>query len=89
LAQIRQVIADIAGVEDAYVLAMPVKSGRENEIFAVVAGRIEADRIMQKTKIALPPYAVPRRIKVVDQIPLSATGKYNRDAIEKIIDSSQ
>jgi len=89
LAQIRQVIVDIPGVKDAYVMAMPVKSGRENEIIAVVAGRIDADRIIQKTIMALPPYAVPRRVKVVDQIPLSATGKYNRDAIEKIVHSSQ
>ena len=89
LAQIRQSILDIAGVEDAYVLTVPVNSGRENEIIAVVAGRVEANRIMRKVKMALPPYAAPRRVKVVDRMPLSAAGKYNREAIDKIISSRQ
>ena len=89
LANIAQVIADIAGVEDAYVFAVPVDSGRENEIIAMVAGRVDADQVIKAAKNSLPPYALPRRVKVVDHIPLSAAGKYNRDAIEKMIISDQ
>jgi acyl-coenzyme A synthetase/AMP-(fatty) acid ligase len=85
LTEVREVIAALADVKDAFVFAMPVKSGRENEIIAVLAGRISGSRVMQVLKSALPPYALPRRIKVVDQIPLSATGKINRDAILKLL----
>jgi len=89
LANIRQVIADIPDVEDVYVFAVPVNSSRENEVIAIVAGLVDVDQVIKVAKKSLPPYALPRRVKVVDQIPLSAAGKYNRDAIEKIMNSNQ
>lgn len=84
LSNIRQVILDIDGVEDAYIFSVPVTSGRENEIIGIVAGKVDPDAISKGIKEALPLYALPRRLKVVDRIPMSATGKYNRPAIEKI-----
>lgn len=87
LAEIRQAILAVAGVKDAYVFSMPVKSGRENEIIAVLAGRITGDRVMREVKSVLPSYALPRRVKVVDQIPLSAAGKIHRDAVMKMLSS--
>jgi acyl-coenzyme A synthetase/AMP-(fatty) acid ligase len=85
LTEVRQAVMALDDVTDAYVFAMPVTSGRENEIIAVLAGRSTSDRVLQALKSVLPPYALPRRIKVVDQIPLSATGKINRDAIMKLV----
>lgn len=87
LTEIRQAILAVAGVKDAYVFSMPVKSGRENEIIAVLTGQIGAERVMRQVKSALPPYALPRRIKVVDKIPVSATGKIHRDAVMKLLSS--
>ena len=85
LTQVRQTITALSGVEDAYVFSTPVKSGRENEIIAVLTGRISVDRLMHELKSILPPYGLPRRVKVVDQLPVSATGKINRDAIMKML----
>jgi acyl-coenzyme A synthetase/AMP-(fatty) acid ligase len=87
LAEVRQAILAVVGVKDAYVFSMPVKSGRENEIIAVLTGWINGGRVMGELKSALPPYALPRSIKVVDQIPRSATGKIKREAIEKLVRS--
>ena len=87
LAGIRQAILTVDGVKDAYVFSMPVKSSRENEIIAVLTGRTGGDRVMRELKCALPPYALPRRIKVVDKIPVSATGKIHRDAVVKMLSS--
>ena len=87
LTQVRQAITALSGVQDAYVFSTPVQSGRENEIIAVLTGRITVDRLMQELKNILPPYGLPRRVKVVDQLPVSATGKINRDAIMKIMSS--
>jgi acyl-coenzyme A synthetase/AMP-(fatty) acid ligase len=85
LSQVRQAILAVSGVRDAYIFSVPVKSGRENEIVAVLVGGIDGDRVMREVKCALPPYALPRRVKVVDQIPYSATGKIDRAAIEEIL----
>ena len=56
---------------------------------AVVQGQVLVSTIVNQLKKRLISYALPRKIKVIDQIPLSATGKYNRKAIEKIVKSSQ
>jgi acyl-coenzyme A synthetase/AMP-(fatty) acid ligase len=81
----RQALLAISGIQDAYVFSMPVESGRENEIIAVVAGRIDTVQVMRELKTALPPYALPRRVKVVDRMPLSATGKIRRDTIIEML----
>lgn len=87
LTAVRQAILALSGVKDAHVFSIPVKSGRENEIIAVLTGRIAGDQVIRELKSVLPPYALPRRIKLVEQIPLSATGKINRDAIMKMLSS--
>jgi acyl-coenzyme A synthetase/AMP-(fatty) acid ligase len=87
LAQTRETLLQVKGVDDAYVFAIKVKSGRENEIVALVEGQVTSDRIHQAVNLHLPAHARPRNIKVIDQIPLSSTGKYNRSAIKKIFDA--
>jgi acyl-coenzyme A synthetase/AMP-(fatty) acid ligase len=84
LAKTRETLMQVKGVEDVYVFAIQVKSGRENEIVALVEGRVTAGRIHQAVNMHLPAYARPRNIKIIEQIPLSSTGKYNRTAIKKI-----
>jgi acyl-coenzyme A synthetase/AMP-(fatty) acid ligase len=87
LTEVRQAITALSGVKDAYVFSLPVTSGRENEIIAVLVGQISADRLMRELRSVLPPYGLPRKVKVVDQLPVSATGKINRDAIMKLLSS--
>lgn len=87
LARTRETLMEVNNVEDVYVFAIQVKSGRENEIVALIEGQVTADQMHQSAKEHLPAYARPRNIKVVKQIPLSSTGKYNRTAIRKIFDT--
>jgi acyl-coenzyme A synthetase/AMP-(fatty) acid ligase len=87
LSEVRQAILSLADIDEVYVTSLPVRSGRGNEIIAVLTGRISGDRMMRELKSILPPYSLPRRVKVVDQIPLSATGKINRDAIMNMLSS--
>lgn len=84
LTSVQQTLKKVSGVRDAYVFAMSVQSGRENEILALVEGQVEEGHLQRSIMARLEPYSRPRRIRIVDQIPLSATGKYNRKAIEKL-----
>lgn len=86
LAGTREVLMQVHGVRDAYVFAIPVQSGRENEIAALVEGRVSEDQIIQATHLHLPSYARPRSVKITRKIPLSPTGKYNREAIKKLFE---
>ena len=87
LAGTREALLQVDGVQDAYVYARPVHSGRENEIVALVEGNAVADQLHQAAQQHLPPHARPRIIKTTRRIPLSPTGKYNRTAIQRIFDA--
>jgi acyl-coenzyme A synthetase/AMP-(fatty) acid ligase len=70
--------------QDALVLSLPVGRGRENQIVAVVEGNLDAAALNRSLLDDLEPYARPRSIKVVAKMPLTAAGKYDRHAIEKL-----
>ncbi|MBR9985090.1 MAG: DUF4445 domain-containing protein, partial [Desulfosarcina sp.] len=84
LEKVRRAIMDIAGVDDALALANPVETGRDQEVIALVVGRVSGDDIRASLENVLAPHEKPRRIRTVDQIPMGATGKIDRRAIEKI-----
>ena len=84
LAMTRETLMAVEGVRDVYVFSLPVQTGRENEIVALVEGQVETDHLFQTASLHLPSYARPRLIKVTQQIPVSSTGKYNREAINRL-----
>ena len=63
---------------------MPDARGKENEICALVQGNIDQDRFRERASKIVEPYAIPRRIRIVDEIPVSSTGKYDRKVMEQI-----
>lgn len=82
LEEIRLLIKNGAGVTDCVVMALPEAGGRENLIGVLIQGdNVDVERIRQNLLDSLEPYALPRRIKTVDQIPMKNNGKYDRLAI--------
>jgi len=73
-------LKELPGIGDALALSLPADRCRENEIVAVVEGDIDAVQIRQALAESVEPYALPRRIVTVDKIPMSAAGKYDRQA---------
>ncbi len=84
LEEIRDKLIKIQGVRDAFVISVPVREGRGNAIAAVVEGDPDKKHLRQSLSDLLEPYAIPRGIKIVDQIPSTASGKYDRKAIEQM-----
>jgi acyl-coenzyme A synthetase/AMP-(fatty) acid ligase len=78
LEMVRETLKKQKGVSDAVVFNLPGEAGRETEIVAVVEGRADIACLRQALQRALEPQALPRRIKVVRQMPMLATGKYDR-----------
>lgn len=79
-----QTIKSHPGVRDALVISLPVGRGRENQVVAVVEGDVDAADLNKTLLDELEPHARPRGIKVVPKMPLTAAGKYDRQAIEKL-----
>lgn len=84
LEKIRQAILDLDGVDDALVMAQPVQTGREQELVALVVGGVSCDQIQRMLDQTLEPHEKPRRMYAVDRIPMAATGKVDRRALETL-----
>ncbi|MDY6969964.1 MAG: hypothetical protein SVR08_15090 [Spirochaetota bacterium] len=82
LGEVQNKIKDINGVKNAYVLSLPVKKGRGNEIAALIAADVDEAYIRRSISQILESYAVPRRIRVVNEIPETSTGKYDYKSIK-------
>ncbi|MCL2426256.1 MAG: amino acid adenylation domain-containing protein [Oscillospiraceae bacterium] len=90
LGEIDAVIREIPYVNDCAVVAFDDSSG-ENVIFAYIVSNIEIDEydvrsILLKT---LPNYMVPAYIIQIDAIPLTRSGKCDKKALPKIVDTSE
>ena len=75
----------LPGVRDAFVVSIPAAGGRQNEIAALIEGEIDIKSVRNSAKDILEPQAMPRKIKIVEKIPVLATGKYDREKILSII----
>ena len=69
----------IEGVRDVVIFSWPIKNGRENEIVAFIESSIQEKTLKKLLTENLEDYALPRKMKVVDRMPLLSTGKYNRN----------
>ncbi|MBN1534026.1 MAG: acyl--CoA ligase [Spirochaetes bacterium] len=85
LGDVQEKMKKIAGVTDAYLVSFRGRSGRESEIHALIEGTVDEAAVRREAAALLEPYAMPRRIRVVDRIPLLSTGKYDRKTIEEML----
>jgi acyl-coenzyme A synthetase/AMP-(fatty) acid ligase len=74
----------IPGISDAYIISLSTNKARENEIGALVVSSIDEQSIRNELSSTLEPYSMPKLIKIVEKMPLTSTGKYDRQAIESM-----
>ena len=87
LEEIAQLIKANEGVTDCVVLALPETGGREHLIGALIQGEdADLEAIQRKLAEALEPYALPRRLKKVGQLPMTQNGKYDLPAIAQLLE---
>ena len=84
LEAVKELIKRMAGVRDAVVISLPVDTGRENQIVAVVEGGLEHAVLHKALASHIEPFARPRSIKIVERMPMTAAGKYDRKEIENL-----
>ena len=87
LDQVRTVLKTMDGVRDALVLTTPVPRGRAFDICALVEGGCTHTDIRQFLAGRLEAAAHPRRIKVVDHMPMTRSGKYDRAAVSALFET--
>ena len=85
LASVQAKIKRIPGVRDAVVVSIPTRKGRQNELVALVATDIDTLQLRSHIAAVSESYAVPKRIVVTKEIPVTSTGKYDRKWIERLL----
>jgi acyl-coenzyme A synthetase/AMP-(fatty) acid ligase len=89
LAAVQSKIKLIPGVRDAVVVSLPTGKGRQNELAALVATHLDVLQLRRQIAAVSESYAVPKRIIVIEEIPVTSTGKYDRTGIERILTKKQ
>ncbi|HQM44263.1 MAG TPA: class I adenylate-forming enzyme family protein [Smithellaceae bacterium] len=84
LLDIQNKIKTLHCVRDVVVMALPTETGRDNIVVALIAGDLSEVELRKMMMEKLDPYAVPRRIKVVQAIKRSATGKIEYRRVEQM-----
>lgn len=80
IVEIEQKLKGLAEIDDAFVFALPVAEGRENEIAALIVSSLENSELRSLLASVLSALEMPRRLKKVERIPVSAAGKRDRQA---------
>ncbi len=82
LGEIEAVLRSCPRVEEAVAFGWPLSAASAESVVAFVSGAVEdPSAVIARAKIALPPYAVPREIFAVAEMPLSTNGKVDRQAL--------
>jgi amino acid adenylation domain-containing protein len=73
----------ISGIEAVAVVAWPMRDGSADGLLAFLAGDLD-DRVAElrtALRARLPPHMVPTALHIVDDLPLTANGKIDRQAL--------
>jgi amino acid adenylation domain-containing protein len=85
LGEVEAVLREQDGVRDAVVLAVPGADG-ETDLEAVCTGRVPVvEDLLTGLRSRLPTFMVPRDVVVLEELPLNANGKIDRDAIASLL----
>lgn len=91
-AEVEEVLAEVAGVAQAAVIAVPHDIwGQQIVAFVTTSldGRcFDEDRLLQHCRRNMPRYMVPGGIELCAQLPLTANGKVDYDALRKAYPSA-
>lgn len=78
----------IPGVRDAAALALEVGGARGQEIWLAVAAELAADDVRRALARWLDPVTLPRRIRVLPELPRAATGKLERARLRALFEGA-
>jgi acyl-coenzyme A synthetase/AMP-(fatty) acid ligase len=89
LNDVQDKIKRVPEIRDAFLFSIRHRKGRGTDIAAVIEADLDESELRQVLSRTLEQYALPRRIRIVDKMPSTSTGKYDREAIMKLFDAEQ
>ena len=84
-AEIEDVIQSVRGVRQATVIGVPDPEYGQ-VLAAFVQGRVDPERVKRTAESRLASFKVPKIVKIIDEVPRTATGKVRRKDLEALLD---
>jgi amino acid adenylation domain-containing protein len=88
LGEIEAAVRSASGLDGIVAIGWPVTEGAADgvEVF-LEADSYDIASLLDRLKRTLPPYMMPRNIRLVSQFPLNSNGKYDRRALQDLLQS--
>jgi amino acid adenylation domain-containing protein len=87
LEEVESVLRDAAGVEVAIAIGWPVNAAGADGIVAFLGTEAaDLDAVRQRLRQRLPPYMVPRELRLHPAFELNANGKVDRKALRRLLE---
>lgn len=84
LGEVEAALRQHPAVEHAVAVGWPLNQLSADAVVAFVSGNsLEESALLERAKEVLPPYAVPQRLFMVENMPLNANGKVDRRALQE------
>ncbi|MBE0703094.1 MAG: hypothetical protein IH582_07985 [Afipia sp.] len=84
--KVEAVLSDVPGIRQVTAVGYPdERSGEEIALFAVVDPDVSVEELHRHCKERLAPDSRPKRILIIPEMPLSASGKIDRRKLSQMI----
>jgi acyl-coenzyme A synthetase/AMP-(fatty) acid ligase len=89
LQEIEAVLRRACGTEEVAAVAWPVENGSAEAVVAFTSRHPDSDekRVLATCRETLPEYMVPRKIFVLDEMPLNINGKIDRAKLITLLET--
>jgi len=89
LSDIERIVERLDGVGEVAVVAGKKETERGQSIAAFCVLRsgavLDGTQVRRRCADLMPPYAIPDEVRIVTELPLLASGKLNRRALESLV----
>ncbi len=91
LQEIEVVLRQACGTEQVVCVGWPVNSGGADGIVAFLSGiaSVDQDRLLARCGEVLPDYMVPKKIYLLDEMPLNPNGKIDRRKLISLLEGAE
>jgi acyl-CoA synthetase (AMP-forming)/AMP-acid ligase II len=88
LGEVEAAVREVSGLEGVVALGWPTTESGADEIEVFLeTDRFDTNALATQLKEKLPVYMLPRNILVLRRFPLNANGKYDRKALQLILET--
>jgi amino acid adenylation domain-containing protein len=90
LGEVESAVREASGLDGVVALGWPMTaSGADGIEVFVQSNDFDTKELLEKLRTRLPLYMVPRNIRLVPRFPLNANGKYDRKALQTILENAE